>query len=136
MKRISSAMIILMALISLGYTACSNKHPEQRRLERAPASLSSEDVESRETALIKEYARKIDQIDIEKAQANLPNPQDKDQFQYRLEILRETYDQALFQLEEYESANSLDKASRKEELDLALAKLKSHWDYLTENYQI
>lgn len=121
------SFIILLVLIS-----CSRADFAQKinlKSVHTPASIKVE-----EEAKLRDYATKINTIDIDKTLAQLQSKKEKKEFKYRIAELKTAYNKCVDKLDEADKTSFKDKKIR--ELKECMFQFAAIWNYILSNYKL
>ncbi len=121
--------IILISLLS-----CTNKDFEKRLIVKSlPVNVSSV---TNEANVLRGYAAKLNQIDIDKNLSKLKQKVDKEKFKYRILEFKIAYNKCVDKVVEIEAPNSKDKMKKIGQLKEDMLELDAIWQYIVANYEI
>ena len=89
-----------------------------------------------EAVLLRDYADKINKIDIDKILSEINNKTEKEKFKYRIVDLKTTYNKCVNKLQKVEGSLPKDRNKRNRELKEYMDELDAIWKYIIANYKI
>lgn len=119
---------MLIALFS-----CTNKNFEKKlALKTVPSTVVSAVHEANQ---LRDYAVKLNQIDLDENLTLLKNKAEKEKFKYRIVEFKIAYNKCIDKLVEIESPHPKDKDKKIRELQEDMIELDAIWKYITANYK-
>jgi hypothetical protein len=125
---------VLSFIFLINLTSCSMKNFEKEiRLKPVPLTVS---FAGNEASVLREYAEKINKIEVDKILSQLKNKAEKEKFKYRIVDLKNAYNKSVDKLQEIEKLHTKDTNKKIRELKEDMAELDAIWKYIIANYQI
>ena len=125
----SKSLILLITL-----TSCSMKNFEKKILITSVPNIVL--FTEHEAVLLRDYADKINKIDIDKILSEINNKTEKEKFKYRIVDLKTTYNKCVNKLQKVEGSLPKDRNKRNRELKEYMDELDAIWKYIIANYKI
>lgn len=114
--------------------SCTNKHFEKKMvLKSLPAVVRQNHYEANK---LKDYAEKLNQIDLDEELALLKDKTEKEKFKYRIVEFKIAYNKCVDKIEEIESGKAKNKFKAKRQLKQSMVELDAIWQYIITNYRI
>ena len=85
---------------------------------------------------LREYAAKLNQIDIDKELLQIKNKKEKEKFKYRILEFKITYNKCVDKIQEIEKMKQKGNSKEARELDQGLSELSTIWQYIITTYKI
>jgi hypothetical protein len=136
MKQNNQMMIkfLLLVILLTNLISCSRKNFEKEIvLKPVPLTVSLAVDEANE---LRDFAEKLNKIDIDKVLTQLKQKNEKEKFKYRIVDLKIAYNKCVDKLQEVENAHPKGKIKKIRELKECMVELDAVWKYIIVNYKI
>lgn len=122
-----------MLILLVAFSSCSKKS-FTNKIDLKP--VPSVTVAVNEASQLRNYAEKLNSINIEEIISRMNKKAEKEQFKFRILDFKTAYNKSVDLLKDVENIQTKDKAKKMRELQEKMSELSAIWAYLITNYQI
>lgn len=124
---------IITTILLIFFVSCTENFEEKINLRPLPVTISTA---VDEAMTLREYAEKLNAIDVEKQTALLKTKKEKEEFKFKIAELKGAYNKCVDKLQDIEVKHPKDQSKKMRELKEYLVELDAIWKYTLTHYNL